>query len=185
MNLASAYIVLFSHWSLVRVSLGTVKMISYSSLLKPILKVLIIGVVIFFILNLSARTSGIGYTSTFESVSTETFSFGRTHSIGYHSSVYLEVFYNPVLFPISHLLGYGRYSGITWVVHYPEEDMGQIAALIRVREEVSRNIPYLLTVSFAVALVLEESIFHLMKLSRKRNVKSFYPETGLERFSRQ
>ena len=136
-----------------------------SSFLWMLLRVFAIGVVIFLILNLVGRTSGIGYTATYETISGEVFGYGRGEpKIAGLCILHLEVSYNPLLFPLSHLSGNGRYSGETWVLSYPGEDMGEIAAMIRVSQEITRNLPYFLAISLAVGLVLEELMFGLSKL---------------------
>jgi hypothetical protein len=134
------------------------------SALKTILVVLLVSVCVFGIMNMAARTPGIGYTAKCEQVSPpEVFSFGRTHTFGYREVVYLEISYNPTLFPISYLSGSGSYSGLTMVLHYPEEKAENIAALIRVQEEVGRNLVYLIAVSFLIGVILEETVFQLKR----------------------
>jgi hypothetical protein len=141
-----------------------------SSILATILKVLFIGSIIFVILSFAARTSNIGYTSKYTVMSVSTFSFGRTHQFAYRDMIYLQIAYNPILFPITCLSGNGNFSGPTIVLHNPEEDAGDVGARIRVAEEAVRNMPYLLTISLLAGLVIEESIFHLRKRMQSKEV---------------
>lgn len=132
------------------------------STFKTVLIVFLISVCVFGIVNMAARTPGIGYTAKCEQAAPpEIFSFGRTHTFGYQELVYLNISYNPILFPISYLSGSGSFSGLTMVLHYPEEKAETIAALIRVQEEIERNIVYLIAISFLIGIIVEETAFHL------------------------
>jgi len=141
------------------------------SLGRIFLRVCAFGVVIFIILNLAARTSGVGYTTQYRLVSGEALVYGKSGGprTAEMNVISLEIYYNPLLFPMSHLSGNGKYSGITWTLQYPEENVEEVAALIRVFRELPINLPYLFTVSFVSGLILEELAFHLSKgrLERK------------------
>ncbi|MEM3699751.1 MAG: hypothetical protein QXL57_02645 [Candidatus Bathyarchaeia archaeon] len=132
------------------------------STFKTVLIVFLVSVCVFGIMNMAARTPGIGYTAKCEQMAPpEVFSFGRTHTFGYQELVYLNISYNPIFFPISYLSGSGSFSGLTIVLHYPEEKVETIAALMRVQEEIGRNLVYLITISFLIGIIIEETAFHL------------------------
>lgn len=142
-----------------------------SSTLKPILKISAVAIVLFIILNLAARTLGVGYTASYSFMSSEAFSYGRGDSAtGLDFVIDLDISFNPLLFPFSYLSGYGIYSGPTRVLCYQEENLLEIATLIRVVPETMRNIPYFLAVSFLAGLLVEELTFHVSRLQRERRL---------------
>jgi len=137
--------------------------------LKPILKIFAVAIVVFIILNLAARTSGVGYTASYSYMSGEAFSFGRGDTpTGLDLLIDLDISFNPLLFPFSYLSGYGTYSGPTRVLCYQEENVVEIASLLRVIPETTRNVPYFLVVSFLAGLLVEELTFHISRLRREK-----------------
>ena len=81
---------------------------------------------------------------------------------------YLDITYNKFLFPISYMSGNGKYFGEVGVIVYPEENLVEIAALPCVRMEVMRNLPYFLTISSALALLLLKTLTTLIKMVQAR-----------------
>lgn len=136
--------------------------------MKRILRILVLGAGFFLILNLLARTPGIGYSvNSYKRLSGEEIYFGReSPKTAYKVAVYMNISYNPLLFLISYLSGDVTYAGETMVIIYGEEKAIEMAATLRVSWEVTKNLLWFITLSFVLALVAEAFILRVYKPSK-------------------
>jgi len=132
--------------------------------IKIFLRVLFVWMILLFVFNMLSRTYGIGYTASLIVTDSGMLSYGRSGRFACWSAGYLYITYNPVLFPVSHILGDGQYYGEFRVVHYPEDNLVEVAALTIIREEIWRNLPYFFVLSFVLALVLEKLLSFIRRM---------------------
>lgn len=130
--------------------------------IKTILKILFAGVLFFLILNVFARTSGIGYRAKFTYADSGALP-GRGSIQAYWVSGFVEIIYNPLFFPISFISGATQCFDEVKVIVYPEENITEMAALAKLNSELVRNIPYFLVVSFVFAFLFERWLSFVLK----------------------
>lgn len=129
---------------------------------KTILKISLIGLSLFLILNAFARTYGIGYKATF-TIEDSGVLPGRGTRQAYWVSGLVEITYNPLFFPISFISGTTQCFDEVKIIVCPEENVTELAALTKVNGEVMRNFPYFLVVSFVLALLIERWLSFILK----------------------
>jgi len=137
-----------------------------------LLAILLLTAIVMLLLILFALNNGVGYEGKVNVTSTKLLVEGHPCA-GVECICDVDMRLNPFLYPISHVSGRGKVSGVYSFVYYPISEHGIRVNLEEIEDsalgslvwgELMSNLPYLLVVSFLIGLV----IIKLIQIAKKK-----------------